>query len=153
MMGRDWRLRSAAITGLLFVARVNVSGEPWRWWYQLGINPDLSIRARWQSYQERYMERVGGMDEWIRILYIQYLWYVKGSLTCRKILRHGTSGFTSYPKEVVLRIFISLKNPSPRPGLKPRSLGTVASALTTTLPRRRVTRETTGNHKTFRLLQ
>jgi hypothetical protein len=27
-------------------------------------------------------------------------------------LRHGTDGFTSPPKEVVLRIFITLKNPS-----------------------------------------
>jgi hypothetical protein len=29
--------------------------------------------------------------------------------TCRKILQHGTSGFTSHPKEGVLRIFIVLK--------------------------------------------
>jgi hypothetical protein len=41
--------------------------------------------------------------------------YVNGSLTCRKILRHGNSGFTSHQKEGVLRIFITLKNPSPRP--------------------------------------
>jgi hypothetical protein len=32
----------------------------------------------------------------------------KRSLTCRKILRHGTSGFTSYQKEGVLWIFIAL---------------------------------------------
>jgi hypothetical protein len=31
----------------------------------------------------------------------QYLKFLKGSLTCRKILRHGTSGFTSHPKEGV----------------------------------------------------
>jgi hypothetical protein len=49
----------------------------------------------------------------------QYLKYLKGSLTCRKILRHGTPDFTSHPKEVVLRIFIALKNPSTRPGFKP----------------------------------
>jgi hypothetical protein len=49
----------------------------------------------------------------------QYLKYLKGSLTRRKILRHGTSGFTSHPKEVVLRIFIALKNPSTWPGFKP----------------------------------
>jgi hypothetical protein len=65
----------------------------------------------------------------------KYLKDLKGSLTCRKILRHGTSGFTSHPKEGVLRIFIVLKNPSPWPGLKPRPLGPVASRLTTTLPR------------------
>jgi hypothetical protein len=46
----------------------------------------------------------------------QYLKFLKGSLTCRNILRHGTSGFTSHPKGV-LRIFITFKNPSPLPGL------------------------------------
>jgi hypothetical protein len=61
----------------------------------------------------------------------QYLKYLKGSLTCRKILRHGTSGFTSHPKEGVLRIFIVLENPSPSPGLNPWPLGPVASTLTT----------------------
>jgi hypothetical protein len=32
----------------------------------------------------------------------------KGSLTCRKILGHGASGFNSPPKEGVLRNFIAL---------------------------------------------
>jgi hypothetical protein len=90
----------------------------------------------WLVYQ-RQMERVGGMDEDIRILRIQYLWCVNGSFTCRNILRHGTSGFTSYRKECVLRIFIALKNASPRSGLIPLPLGLVASTLTTTSPRRR----------------
>jgi hypothetical protein len=31
-------------------------------------------------------EQIGGMDEGMRILPIQYLKYLKGSLTCRKIL-------------------------------------------------------------------
>jgi hypothetical protein len=66
----------------------------------------------------------------------QYLKYLKGYLTCRKILRHGTSGFTSRPKEGVLLVFIALKNPSPRLGLNPRPLNPVASTLTTTPPRR-----------------
>jgi hypothetical protein len=65
----------------------------------------------------------------------QYLKYLRRSLTCRKILRHGTSGFTSHPKEGVLWIFIALKNPSPRPALNPRPLVLVASTLTTTPPR------------------
>jgi hypothetical protein len=67
----------------------------------------------------------------------QYLKYHEGFLTCCKILRHGTSGFTFHAKEGVLRIFIALKSPSPRSGLNPRSLGPVASTLTTTPPRRR----------------
>jgi hypothetical protein len=55
--------------------------------------------------------------------------------TCRKILRHGASGFTSTPKEGVLRIFIALNYLSPRPGLTPRTLRPVASTLTTRPPR------------------
>jgi hypothetical protein len=65
-----------------------------------------------------------------------YLKYLKGFFTCRKILRHGTSGFTSHPKEDVLWIFIALNNPSPRPDSNPWPLGAVASTLTTTPPRR-----------------
>jgi hypothetical protein len=60
----------------------------------------------------------------------------QGSLTCRKNLRHGASGFTSHPKGGVLRIVIAIKNPSLRPGLNPRLLGPVASTLTITPPRR-----------------
>jgi hypothetical protein len=37
--------------------------------------------------------------------------------------RHGTDGFTSPPKEVVLRSFITLKNPSSSAGFKPANLG------------------------------
>jgi hypothetical protein len=51
-----------------------------------------------------------------------------------KKLRHGTSGFTSHPKEGVLRIFIVIKNPSPRPGLNRRPVGSVARTLTTAPP-------------------
>jgi hypothetical protein len=107
---------------------------------RLGITPDLSTRARWQSYQQRHLEGVGGMDEGVRILRIQYLWYVSGSFTCRQILRHRSSGFTSHPKENVLRDFIALKNPSPQPGLNPRPFGAVASTLTAAPTRRQATR-------------
>jgi hypothetical protein len=60
------------------------------------------------------------------------------SIHARKVLlhavnlRHGTDGFTSPPKEVVLRIFITL---IPRSGSNPRTLGPVASTLTTSPPR------------------
>jgi len=52
----------------------------------------------------------------------------------RKILGHGADGFTSPPKEGVLRIFISVKNPSPRHGLHP-----MAITLTSIPPRSRST--------------
>jgi hypothetical protein len=47
----------------------------------------------------------------------------KGFLTCRKILRCGTDGFTTPPKEGVLRIFVALKNPLLSAGFKPSILG------------------------------
>jgi hypothetical protein len=71
------------------------------------------------------------MDEGNENLVCPSLWDFKRSFTYPKILRHGTSGFTSHPKEGVLRIFIALKNPSPWPGLNPRPLGPVANTLTT----------------------
>jgi hypothetical protein len=80
------------------------------------ITPDSSTYALWQSYQQRHLGKVGGMDERVRILLIQYRRYVKGCLTYRKNLLHGTSGFISHPKEAVLRIFIALKSQS-LPGL------------------------------------
>jgi hypothetical protein len=48
------------------------------------------------------------------------------SIHARKVLlhavnlRHGTDGFTSLPKDVVLRIF---KNPSTSAGIEPANLG------------------------------
>ena len=39
-------------------------------------------------------------------------------------LRRGINGFTSLPKEVVLRIFFALKNPKALAGFEPANLGT-----------------------------
>jgi len=44
-------------------------------------------------------------------------------------LRHGTDGFTSHPKEGVLRIFSPLKIRRLRPGLNPRTWVLKASTL------------------------
>jgi hypothetical protein len=56
------------------------------------------------------------MDEGNENLVYLSPWDFKRFLARRKILLHGTSGFTSQPKEGVLWIFIALKNPSPWPG-------------------------------------
>jgi hypothetical protein len=48
--------------------------------------------------------------------------YLKQSVTCRKILRHGAGGFTSRPKEVMLQIFIALKILSLSAGFEPANL-------------------------------
>ena len=39
-------------------------------------------------------------------------------------LRHGTDGFTTPPKECVLRNFFALKNPTASVGFEPANLGT-----------------------------
>ena len=39
-------------------------------------------------------------------------------------MRHGINGFTSLPKEGVLRIFFALKNPMASAGFEPVNLGT-----------------------------
>jgi hypothetical protein len=66
---------------------------------------------------------------------------ITGSIHARKVLLHavnlrlGADGFTSPPKEVVLRIFITLKNPLTSVGIEPANLGSSGSTLTTSPPR------------------
>jgi hypothetical protein len=54
-------------------------------------------------------------------------------------LRHGTHGFTSLPKEGVLRIFPPLKIRRFRPGLNPRTWVPEASTLTPRPPKPLIT--------------
>jgi hypothetical protein len=109
-IGWDWRLRTAAITDLLFIPRVNVSGEQWWLWCQLGITPHSSTRAVWLSYQQRHLEQVGVIDEGMRILPISIWNTSRYILHALKSYDMGPSRFTSHPKEGVLQIFIVLKN-------------------------------------------
>ena len=50
-------------------------------------------------------------------------------------LRHGTDGFTSAPKEGVLRIFFALKNPTASAGFEPANLGTKGQHATPRPPK------------------
>ena len=50
-------------------------------------------------------------------------------------LRHETSGFTSPPKEGVLRIFIDMKNPKASVGFEPANLGTKGQDDTSRAPK------------------
>jgi hypothetical protein len=59
--------------------------------------------------------------------------YSTGSFSCRKILRHGTSGFSFLPKEVMLGS-LTLKIHHRLPGVNPRVLGPVASTVMTRPP-------------------
>jgi hypothetical protein len=131
----DWRLRTAA----RLIVHPRVTAMWTMVWYRLRLTPNLSTTALWQppvlsggavSRETSGASRI--MDEGNENLVYPSPSDFNRSLTCRKILRYGKSGFTSHPKENVLRIFIGLKNPSPLPGLNPPPLGLVASTLTTT---------------------
>ena len=51
-------------------------------------------------------------------------------------LRHGTDGFTSPPKEGVLRIFFfALKNPTASVGIEPANFGTKGQHATSRPPK------------------
>jgi hypothetical protein len=65
------------------------------------LNPDVPARAIWQAVRRLGRE-------------MEAIWLTQHFIHARKVLlhavnlRHGTDGFTSPPKEVVLRIFITL---------------------------------------------
>ena len=50
-------------------------------------------------------------------------------------LRHGTDGFTSPPKDGVLRIFFALKNPTSSAGFEPANLGSKGQHATSRPPK------------------
>jgi hypothetical protein len=88
------------------------------WWCQQK-KTDTSSMALWQFFQQINLvksKRDGKIDEKYFCSYLQVIF------TCLKILRHEALGFTSSPKEGVLRILIALKSLSPQPGLNTRTL-------------------------------
>jgi hypothetical protein len=96
------------------------------------IDPDVTARAIWQAVMRLGWEI--GVEFCLRNISI----HARKVLLYAVNLRHGTDGFTSPPKEVVLRIFLTLKNPSTS-----RTLGPVVSTLTTSA--QRVTQLYTGH--------
>jgi hypothetical protein len=107
--------------------------HPHRWYMSMENNGGMrwqgktgsSTRALWQSCLQSSSSKSGGTwrREWW-ILSSKYLCsYEQVIFTCRKILRHLTCRFTSRPKEVVLRIFMAPRNPSPSARFEPANLG------------------------------
>jgi hypothetical protein len=127
------RFKTAATNGTI----LRPTGDMWAWMDMVVMimmmpvwqTHDSFTRALWQQKHLGASRR----NERNENFAYQHLRCVNGFLTRRKILRHWASGFTSHPKEGVLRIFIALKPPSHRPGFNPRPLGPVAA---TTQPRR-----------------
>jgi hypothetical protein len=115
----DWLIDYDWVRLCLRIAATNVPivhppGDIWAWRAMVMMMP--SGDNSWPVHQNslsvlpaeisRASRRNGRRSE--NFAY-QHLKYLKGSLKCRKILRHGTYGFSFHSKEGVLRIFIALK--------------------------------------------
>jgi hypothetical protein len=89
------------------------------------INDQLKLygmkRVKWYHVAAKRGRNWLKNNRWILSISVSSI--PQGPLACHKILRHEAYGFTSPPKEVVLRIFIALKNPSLTAGFEPANLG------------------------------
>jgi len=95
--------------------------------------PTFSARCLHVQRRERPLAEEGGTLRW-REMFRQISSRIRLPRNSRDLLnaanpRHGTVGFTSPPKEGVLRIFSPLKIRRLRPGLNPRTWVAKASTL------------------------
>jgi hypothetical protein len=136
-MGWDYVSKLRLQTGLFFISQlIQEQGETW--WNDIDRGKLIRPPDLWQSYQHR--RPVANQEKMPKKQINLALQRIcvhtsKGSLTCRKILLVGVNGFTSPSKEVVLRIVIAVKNPSPSDGFESAKLWSFASTLTSTPPR------------------
>jgi hypothetical protein len=129
--------------------RHGVSGltsVPWkRSFSDLLYVPHRHFNHSWFVYQssmanssrhtkKRRRETFGGKT--LLILPAKYVCHTpQGSLACRKILRHGTDGFTSLRRKSCCGFLSPLKIHRPRPSLNPRTLGPMTSTIIIKPPR------------------
>jgi hypothetical protein len=91
----------------------------------------LSTRALLLSYQQSSSSKQKEWAKEMMNLALQSTLLIPiNFFTCCKILRHGAYGFTSPPKEGMLRISVTLKNPLTWLGFNLPTLGPIASTLT-----------------------
>jgi hypothetical protein len=136
--GRDYISELWLPTGLLFISQVIYEHEE-LWWNNIDREnswfvhrSSLAILPAESSSNKQEERGKETMNLTLRSFFLFILpnWL----FTRRKISRHGADGFTSQ-KEVVRRVFIALKNPSPPPGLNPPTFGPMESTLTITPPK------------------
>jgi hypothetical protein len=92
------------------------------------VTGQLAALLFYRSWCDRQSHLAGSQETWVRNGGFEFS-LRNISIHARKVLlhavnlRHVTDGFTSPPKEVVLQIFITLKNPSTSVGIEPANLG------------------------------
>jgi hypothetical protein len=113
-MGWDYSSELRPPTGLLFTPPGDICA--WRTmveWYWQRKNLNSSTIALWQSCQHSHtVAKQKELEDWAKEMIHLALQNIlvhtcKWFLTCRKILGHGTCGFTSDPKKGLLRILIA----------------------------------------------
>jgi hypothetical protein len=125
-MGCDYVSELQPPTGILFAPQV-IYGHGESWWND--VDGENSWLVHHSSLTILTAESPGSKEEeWAKRMInlasrSSCVRTCKWFCTCRKIFRHEADGFTSPSKEGVLRIFTALKNPSFRPGLNLRTLG------------------------------
>jgi hypothetical protein len=100
--------------------------------------PTFSARCLHVQQRERFLTAEGGTRgrEMIRKISSRIrLPHNSRYLLHAANLRHGTDGFTSAPKEGVLRNFFALKNPTTSAGFEPVNLGTKSQHATSRPPK------------------
>jgi hypothetical protein len=78
------------------------------------INVEVNERKRsytrvlWKAYEQNHLvaKEIGEGNFEFNLIRI-FVYFSKRYLTCRRILLHGIEGFSSHPKECVLRAFIA----------------------------------------------
>jgi hypothetical protein len=101
--------------------------------------PTFSVRCHHVQRRERPLAAKGGTLRG-REMFRQLSSRIRLPRNSRDLLhaanlRHGTDGFTSPPKEGVLRIFFAFKNPMASAGFKPANLGTKGQHATSRPPK------------------
>ena len=104
--------------------------------YSILTVPTFAARCLSASYTMREFQpaksgTIFGRETWPTILPRYAEFHVHSRVLLHAVnLRYGTDGFTSPPKEGVLRIFFALKNPTASAGFEPANLGTKAQHAT-----------------------
>jgi hypothetical protein len=109
-MGWDYVSDLQPPAGLLFIPHMIYELEN-AWWNDVDRGKLIRPPDLWQSYQQSHLvasisngQAKGIMNLTLRSIFIHTC---KWFLTCHKILWRGADGFTSPPKEGVLRIFVA----------------------------------------------
>jgi hypothetical protein len=115
---------------------VHPPGDIWAWrtmveWHWQRKTPDLSTRVLRQFYQLRHLvvSKRNGRKEWEFSLEVFVFMLASDLLHAVKSYDMGPPALLPLQRKACCGFSVTLKNPSPWPGLNPRTLGPMASTV------------------------